>query len=153
MADLLRQYIDSRKAVFEERVRLETRLKQINKALMLDENDAGAAMAAAAKPVKKSPAPASGKRARKTRAKNVKSLAAFVEEVLQGGAMHKAALTAEVEKRGYKFNSDKKVASVGQVLYSNKKKFKNHGGGNFSLAEAAAPAPQAPAAPAAPAGA
>lgn len=129
--DPLKQFIETRNSLVQEKKELEERLKQIEQAL------SGSAVVAT-KPGRapKAAAPAEEPKAaarkvrgvRGKRAKNKMSLKEAVIQVTKDGPLNKHDILDKVQKdAGYKFSASNPINSLNQILY-NKKLFVNEGG-------------------------
>lgn len=129
--DPLKQFIETRNSLVQEKKELEERLKQIEQAL------SGSAVVAP-KPgrASKAAAPAEEPKAaarkvrgvRGKRAKNKMSLKEAVIQVTKDGPLNKQDILDKVQKdAGYKFSASNPINSLNQILY-NKKLFVNEGG-------------------------
>jgi hypothetical protein len=130
--DPLKQFIETRNSLVQEKKELEERLKQIEQAL------SGSSTVSAPKPgrVAKAEAPveeakAPGRKVRGVRgkrAKNKMSLKEAVIMVTKDGPLNKHDILDRVQKdAGYKFSASNPINSLNQILY-NKKLFVNEGG-------------------------
>ncbi len=129
--DPLKQFIETRNSLVQEKKELEERLKQIEQAL-------GGTSSVAVKPgrpakvttegaVEKAPA-RKGRGGRGKRAKNSVSLKEAVIMVTKDGPLNKHDILDKVQKDvGYKFSASNPINSLNQILY-NKKLFVNEGG-------------------------
>lgn len=123
--DSLKKFAALRTSLVNEKRQLEQRLAEINAVLGSE-----AAPATAVAKIKSVAAPAAPK-SRRTR--NAVSLKAVVKKVTSEKAMTKEEILAAVKKSGYKFSTNKPLASINVVLYT-KGQFKNVDG-KFSPAK------------------
>lgn len=129
--DPLKQFIETRNSLVQEKKELEERLKQIEQAL-------SGSVVSAPKPgrVAKATAPeeeakAPGRKVRGVRGKRAKNKMSLKEAVIlvtKDGPLNKHDILDRVQKdAGYKFSASNPINSLNQILY-NKKLFVNEGG-------------------------
>lgn len=125
--DIVKQYVQLRNQLVEEKTRLETRLGQINRVL-------GGEIPIPAKtesgPTTERTDRASGRR----RIKNPMSLRKAIVQVTAANPLTKEEILDAVEKLGYQFGTDKPILSINPILYGKNPKFKRNGG-KFSPAK------------------
>ncbi len=124
--DSIKKFVSLRDALLKEKAELEARLAQINKAL----GSAPVAAAAVAIPAKKSatkaaktpkaPKAAKAGKPKTFRGENAMSLRDAVVKVTSEKPLTKDEILKAVKGIGYKFATDKPLASLNVVLYSNK---------------------------------
>ncbi len=114
--DPLKQFVQLRNKLAEEKTRLEARLKEINRAL-------GGEIPTPFRAEK----PAARKRAVK-RIKNPISLRQSVIKLTKEKPLTKPEILAGLKKLGYKTTSKKPINLLNSVLYGKNPKFKNQGG-------------------------
>lgn len=131
----LQQFVKLRRELAEERIHIETRLRQINEALGEMPLPSLAASGGEAGPSIAQPA----RRGRKATS-NGQSLREHVLAVLQAGPMLKEEVLAAVLKRGYKFSTNNPLNSLGVILYGKNPKF-SRVDGKFSLVGGSSAAP------------
>jgi len=117
--DNLQQYIRLQRELAQERVSLESRLRQIEEALGQSTSQSSAS--GNLQPGRRGRPPVSGK-----------SLKSLVFEVLSSGPKTKEEILGAVQKLGYKFSTDNPLNSLGVILYGKNPKF-NRVDGRFSL--------------------
>ncbi len=123
--DSLKQYLECREALVEERRSLGERLAEIDKALGISGEDVAAAsplLRISRNPAKKKARSKAGRR------KGQKSLKAVLCEILGDAPMTKEEILAKVQEAGHKFSTSNPVNSVYTTLNSNKDLFKNDSG-------------------------
>lgn len=130
MKDALKQYIQLRKALVEEKAEIESRLERIDQALGSTKK-VGAPAPAMPEPVAK-PGKPGAKTAkpivtRRGRGGNPLSLKAAILQVTETKALTKPEILDAIAQLGYRFKTDKPMGSLNAVLYS-KKQFVNVGG-------------------------
>ncbi|MDA1275089.1 MAG: hypothetical protein O2960_13735 [Verrucomicrobia bacterium] len=111
--DSVRKYIALRESLQKDKVMLEERLSQINRAL-----SGGGSSGPAPKQMS---APSAKKRRSR---KNKMSLKAAVAEVTKAKALTKPEILTAIDKLGYQFSAPNPINSLNTVLYSNRQ-FKN----------------------------
>lgn len=126
--DLLQEYHALRAALSKERVAIENRLKEINRAL----GGSDGTSAAAAPSLRKAGRPAG----RVARAENQMPLREAVLKVLTATPVSRQELLAAVQKLGYRFASKNPLNSLQTFLYGSGKKLIKRVGGKFAAASA-----------------
>jgi hypothetical protein len=128
--DSLKQFVQLRRQLSEEKASLEARLRQINEALG---EVAATSVSATAGTTGQSASERSGPD--DTGGEGGQSLREHVIAVLQEGPKTKEETLAAVQRRGYKFKTKDPLNSLGVILYGKKPKF-NRADGKFSLGSA-----------------
>jgi hypothetical protein len=116
--DALKQYVSLRDAIFAEREKLITRLREIDESL--------GAMGLRGRDSYYGPRTPTG------RVRNELSLKEAVFKVVEGKALSKHEILDGVLRLGYQFSTDDPLNSLGVILYGRNPKFNNEGG-KFSL--------------------
>ena len=117
--DSIRQFVALREGLQKEKLALETRLSQINRALA-GEIERGA-------PVVPAEQKAPARRKPRRRIKNKMSLKAAIIAATKSKPLTKGEILKAVKDLGYRFGSSKPMGSLNTMLYS-KRQFKNSGG-------------------------
>lgn len=125
--DVLKQYLQLRTELAEEKSRLEARLGQINRVLG---GEIPVPTKTESEPTTQRTDHASGHR----RIKNPMSLRAAIVKVTSAKPLTKKEILDAVEKLGYQFGTDKPILSINPILYGKNPKFKRNGG-KFSPAK------------------
>jgi hypothetical protein len=133
--DSLQQFVKLRRELIQERDQVARRLAQINDAL--GELPAPSSSAAQGASAGQSAARAAQPRAAAPQSGGGRSLRELVLEVLRDGPKTKEDVLAEVQSRGYRFQTNNPLNSLGVILYGKNPKF-NRVEGRFSLPGGAA---------------
>ncbi|MBI4658149.1 MAG: hypothetical protein HY735_04735 [Verrucomicrobia bacterium] len=112
--DSITKYVALRRALLNEKAKLEAGLARINQALSVDSP-------------RSVPAVSKHKPARAPRLKNRMSLRAAVIQVTKAKPLTKPEILGAVQKLGYRFASAQPMRSLNTILYTNRQ-FKNSGG-------------------------
>jgi hypothetical protein len=133
--DSLQQFVKLRRELIQERDQVARRLAQINGALgeLPAPSESAAQGASAGQSAARAPQP----RAAAPQSGGGRSLRELVLEVLRGGPKTKEEVLDEVQQRGYKFQTNNPLNSLGVILYGKNPKF-NRVEGRFSLPGGAA---------------
>jgi hypothetical protein len=121
--DPLKQFASLRRQLQEEKVRLETRLAELNQVLQSEPKDSRptSSAAATARPVA----------ARASQAANQLSLREAVTKALAGGPLSRKELVKAVENVGYVFRTKDPLNSMGVILYAKNAPFQKKDGRFF----------------------
>lgn len=124
--DVVKQYLQLRTKLAEEKSRVEARLQEINQALgqsgaaEQSKRPAGAGSAIPSRTELRT-------RSRK-RIKNSMPLRAAIVKVTSEKPLTKPEILTAVQKLGYKFGTNKPMLSINPILYGDNPKFKRNGG-------------------------
>lgn len=117
--DRLKQFVNLRQALEAEKISLETRLAEINQAL--GSSPAVAAPAAPKAESKRGRKPGRAK-AKAAKTRNAAPLKDLILQIVSETPLNRRDLLNALEKRGYRFNTDKPLNSLSAMLYSKKGK-------------------------------
>jgi hypothetical protein len=143
--DNIKQYINLRDSLVQEKAQLEERLQQINRALGAESAasaPSGPAPAAASPSASARPA---GKSKRGRPTPGGMSLRDAVLTATAGGPLNKQEILDAIHKLGYRFTTKNPMNSLGVILYGKNPKFHNENGRFSPAGGAPAPRPAAPA--------